>query len=84
MNLFFSYSTLICGFCGVFRVVHDQNHGSDWITFYGEIPISAEVKVSGFKAAGLLVRVSLRILFTFEARCTRLTEDWMDFRISCH
>ncbi|KAF9646697.1 hypothetical protein BDM02DRAFT_3099426 [Thelephora ganbajun] len=32
------------------------NHGSDWITFYGEIPISSEVKVSGFKAAGLLVR----------------------------
>lgn len=32
------------------------NHGSDWITFYGEIPISNEVRVSGFKAAGLLVR----------------------------
>jgi len=32
------------------------NHGSDWITFCGEIPISSEVEVSGFKAAGLLVR----------------------------
>lgn len=38
----------------------DQNHGPDWITFYGEIPISNQVRVSGFRTAGLLVRVSLR------------------------
>jgi len=37
------------------------NHGADWITFYGEIPISSETKVSGFRAAGLLVRDSLSL-----------------------
>ena len=49
----------------------DQNHGPDWITFYGEIPISDEVRVSGFRTAGLLVRVSLLDPFRV---CTGLRE----------
>jgi hypothetical protein len=36
-----------------------QGDGPNWIVFVGEIPVAESVKVSGFKSAGLIVRVGL-------------------------
>lgn len=51
------YVSAVCNVCLVTDMIPDQGDGPHWTAFSGEIYISSDVKVGGFKACGFSIKV---------------------------